>query len=619
MRKEGDHVPNPHPVSACDPYPPIGDYGFIADCHSSALVSKDGSIDWCCMPRIDSGSCFGRLLGWETGGFCRLAPADPFTIRRDYIADTLILQTVYQTEKGKVRLTDLFPLREGGRQLPHLQLMRVVEGLEGEVLMKLDIFPCFDYGAILPWVKTYRGTGYMAIGGRDGLLISGDFTLEKDGPHGITAQGMVKSGERLRLSVVYRPPEELDREEIDPPDAAEMDRRLEESISLWQGWSARGTASGNYGDLVRRSALVLKGLSNARTGAMAAAATTSLPEAFGGTRNWDYRFTWIRDSVFATRSLLAIGHWNEADDFRRFIERSAAGSAAELQIMFGVGGERRLTEFEVTTLAGYRGAQPVRIGNAAYQQIQLDMYGELLDLAWRWHLGGHSPDDAYWEFLVEIVGEVSRNWRREDHSIWELRGKRRHFVFSKVMCWSAVDKAIALAKELGREAPLEAWTSLGAEIRREVENKGYDRERGVFVQYFGARHCDAALLRLPMTGFIAFDDPRMLRTVDAIKSELEVAGLLRRYPAGSDGFPEDEGTFLACTFWLAECLARQGRLAEAREVFQRAADCGNDLSLFTEEYDQRSRRALGNFPQALTHMSLISAAVALENLKKSLG
>jgi GH15 family glucan-1,4-alpha-glucosidase len=359
-----------------------------------------------------------------------------------------------------------------------------------------------------------------------------------------------------------------------------------------------------------RSAMVLKALTQATTGAIAAAATTSLPEAPGGSRNWDYRASWVRDSVFALRSLAELGYAAEADGFRRFVQRSAAGSAEELQIMYGLRGERRLAEMTLDDLEGYGGARPVRIGNAAARQHQHDVYGELLDLAWSWHRQGHSPDADDWRFLVELVNAAAERWRTPDRGIWELRGRPRHLVHSKAMCWVALDRGLRLAADLGFAAPVARWTATRAAIHAAVERRGYDPGRGVFTQAFGRAELDAALLLLPSVGFVAWDDPRMLRTVDALRRELEVDGLLLRYRT-ADGLEGTEGTFVACTFWLAECLARQGRATEARAAFARASATANDLGLFAEEFDPATGTLLGNFPQALTHLSHIAAAVAL--------
>jgi GH15 family glucan-1,4-alpha-glucosidase len=360
--------------------------------------------------------------------------------------------------------------------------------------------------------------------------------------------------------------------------------------------------------------VVLKGLSNAPTGAIAAAATTSLPESPGGSRNWDYRYSWVRDSCFTVRTLAELGYAREADGFRRFIERSCAGNAGKLQILFGVGGERRLDEREIPELEGYRGAGPVRVGNAAERQVQLDVYGELLDLAWSWHQRGHAPDDDYWEFLVELVNDTVRKWRGPDQGIWEMRGEPRHFVLSKAMCWLAVDRGVRLAEDLRRPAPVEAWRAARGEIRAWLDEEGFDRSRGTFVQAQGLPVMDSSLLLLPIYGIVAADDDRMVRTVEAIRRDLDQDGLLRRYER--DDLEGEEGVFLACTFWLAECLARQGNYADGEAVFRRAIATSNDLGLFAEEYDTRNREMLGNFPQGLTHLALIAAAVALGRAAK---
>jgi GH15 family glucan-1,4-alpha-glucosidase len=598
-----------------DRYPPISDYAFIADCHSSALVSRSGSIDWCCMPRFDSGSCFGRLLDWERGGYCQIAAAHPYETSRKYTEDTLILETHFRTREGEARLLDFFPMRRGGRHTPYQQILRITEGTEGQIDLLIDIVPRFNYGAIKPWIRRCGETGFIAIGGKDGLLISGNLPLEMKDRHGLRGSCLIRKGDRFYLSILYRPPEELDQGRVDIPTAEQIDLRLHETIGWWHAWCSQGTSDGPFARHLRRSATVLKGLSNAPTGAITAAPTTSLPEAPGGSRNWDYRFSWIRDSVFAVRSLGRLGFHKEADGFRRFIERSAAGSAEELQILFGLEGERRLHEFVIGELEGYRGAAPVRIGNAAVQQVQLDVFGELLDLAWSWHLRGQSPDDDYWEFLVEIVNAAAEGWHRPDHGIWEIRGKPRHFVQSKAMCWGALHRGIRLAEELGRDGPVEAWKKARSEVKQAIEEKGYDSNRGVFVQAFGHPALDAALLLLPVTGFIDYKDERMIRTTDAIRQELGENGLLYRYAPGADDLNGKEGTFLACSFWLAECLAKQRRLEEAQKVFERALATGNDLGLFSEEYDPDHAEMLGNFPQALTHLSLINAAVALAEME----
>jgi GH15 family glucan-1,4-alpha-glucosidase len=615
MKKNTPNEGGRHPI------PAISEYGFIADCHSAALVSRGGSIDWCCMPRLDSESCFGRLLGWERGGYCLLAPSVEHETSRRYLENTLIIETVFRSEGGEARLVDFFPMREGGEHRPHHQIIRMVEGIRGRIPFFVEISPRFDYGAIKPWIRCARGY-FTAVGGDAGFLISADFPLTLSRRHEISGGFEIGKNERARLSLMFRRPEELEEGLVEPPDAAEIDRRFEGTMGWWRSWSSKGKSiAGPYAEPVRRSAIVLKGLSNAPTGAIAAAATTSLPEVPGGSRNWDYRFSWIRDSCFSVRSLAELGYTAEADGFRRFIERSAAGSSDELQILFGPGGERRLQEYEIPELSGYRNSKPVRVGNAAKGQRQLDVYGELLELAWNWHRRGHSPDDDYWEFLEGLVDDAARLWREPDQGIWEMRGAPRHFVQSKAMCWVALDRGIRIAESTGRKSPLEAWKEARGDIRRTVEKEGYDAERGVFVQAFDTRDLDASLLLMPIFGFLDYHDDRMMRTLAAIREDLEVDGLLRRYPPGTDGLEGTEGTFLACTFWLAECLARQGRLEEAHMVFRRGLSAGNDLGLFSEEFEPAGSMMLGNFPQGLTHLSLIAAAVAIaeEEPKKERG
>ena len=600
-------------------YPPISDYAYISDCHSSALISRSGSIDWCCMPRIDSKSCFGRLLGWEKGGYCQIVPAKASKTSRRYLEDTLVLETTFSNDQGEARLLDCFTMRKGGKLDPHKQILRIAQGVRGRVEFIVHIAPRFDYGAIKPWIRTYKEDSHIAIGGNDGLLICGDIRLKMERRHFLTGSFAVEQGHLFHLSIVHRRPEELDENVVGVPDIHEMERRLEETIDWWHFWTLKGKAQGPYAPFIRRSSIVLKGLTNAPTGAIAAAPTTSLPESFGGSRNWDYRYTWVRDSFLTVRSLAEIGHVSEADGFRRFLERSAAGSADEVQIFFGVGGERRLHEYEIKELEGYRKAKPVRVGNAAARQTQLDMYGELLDLAWHWHNRECFPDDDYWEFLVELVSAAARKWNEPDRGIWEMRGEPRHFVFSKAMCWAALNRGLKLAEDLGRKAPLDLWKKARDEVCNAIAERGYDGRRGVFIQAFNKPEMDASLLLLPTVGFVEYGDERMIRTTDTIRADLEEDGLLRRYATGNDELEGKEGVFLACSFWLAECLARQGRLDEAHEVFKRALATGNDVGLFSEEYDTERREMLGNFPQGLTHLSLITAAVALSDMEKKRG
>lgn len=604
-----------------DRYPPISDYGFIADCHASALVSRAGSIDWCCMPRFDSKSCFGRLLDWRTGGYYQIVPVEVYESSRRYLPDTLVLETTFRTASGEARLFDCLAVRPGSPRHPYRQLLRILEGVLGQVDFRIEIVPRFEYGAVKPWIRHFsrrQSEFHVALGGNNGMLVTGSQPLNMRGRHDLEGGTKTEPGRRVSLSVIWVPPEELDEGRVDSAVFDRLDHGLDETVAWWRSWCAQGRTDLPYPGLVRRSAIVLKGLSNVSTGAIAAAPTASLPEAPGGVRNWDYRYSWIRDSTFAVNSLAVLGHAEEAESFRRFIERSAAGSAEELQILFGVGGERHLHEYEIKWLEGYRGARPVRVGNAAEVQLQLDAYGELLELAWRWHMRGKSPDADYREFLFGLVNSAAESWHQPDCGIWEMRGSPRHFVQSKVMCWAALDRGIKLLDEFGWDGPSVEWRRTRAEIRSAIECYGYDSARGTFVQAFDSAEMDAALLLLPTVGFVDFDDERMIRTTDAIRSALSENGLLRRYRAGSDGLKGKEGVFLPCSFWLAECLARQRRLEEAEQVLRRVLATANDLGLFSEEYDVERGEMLGNFPQCLTHLSLITAVVALDEMQQCL-
>jgi GH15 family glucan-1,4-alpha-glucosidase len=598
-------------VADPDAYRPIGDYALIGDCHAGALVSRDGSIDRCCMPRFDSASVFGRLLDAQRGGSCSIRPQDgDVAVSRRYVGDSLVLETTFRRSSGEARLVDCFTTRAGGGRDPYRQLLRTVEGVRGWLPFELLVAARFDYGEVQPWLRR-RGVGlYSAIGGNDGLVISCDADLERVDEHDLRAAFRVRAGQRVHLSITYVHPEEIDPALPGPPPPAELDRRLEDTIAWWQRWAERIQLDSQDAPAARRSAIVLKGLQNAPTGAIVAAPTTSLPETPDGSRNWDYRATWVRDSAFTVRSLAALGADAEADGFRRFVERSAAGSTETLQIAYGPGGERRLTEITLD-LEGYQGARPVRIGNAAAKQTQLDVYGELLDLSWRWHRRGSSPDDDYWRFLLELVDAAAERWQEPDRGIWELRGEPRQLVHAKVLCWVALDRGLKLADECLRRAPTRRWTKVRDEIREAVEHDGYDKGRGVFVQSFGSDALDAALLLLPSVDFVAYDDERMLRTAEAIRTDLDDGhGLILRY-RGDESLAGQEGAFITCSFWLAECLAHQGRVQDARELFDRVSACGSDLGLLPEEYDSRTGELRGNYPQGLSHLSHIAAAVAL--------
>jgi GH15 family glucan-1,4-alpha-glucosidase len=601
---------NPHP------YPPIEDYALISDCESAALVGRNGAIDWCCMPHMDADSCFGRLLDWRAGGHCTIAPADAnaASCSRAYEPGSMVVATRFDHPDGSVLLHDFFAMfGDPGRHDETDHLVRTARCERGTMALRLDLVPRFDFGAILPDLQKVRPGLYTACGSNKGLLIHCNLPLQVDRDEAaLRGEFALLAGDTLSLSIRFVRPELLAQAVRQwQPDCAQLEQRLAQTLAWWDGWERSAGRAPHPDGLTRRSALALKALCFERTGAIAAAATTSLPEAPGGERNWDYRFSWIRDSVLAVRALHALGFVREADRFRAFIERSAAGNACQLQLMYGLDGRRRLTEQTLDHLEGWRGARPVRVGNAAADQTQLDIYGSLLELAWLWHDQTHPIDPAYWEFLVHAVDVACERWREPDHGIWEMRDAPRHFVHSKAMCWVAIDRGIRLARRHRLAAPTARWSSVGERIRHEVDREGYDAQLGVFRQSYGQTHADAALLLLPQFGYLRHDDPRMLRTTDWIRQELDQGGLLLRY-AVPDGLPQPEGTFLPSTFWLAECLARQGRLDQAWRCYDRAAACANELGLFSEEFARDGSGMLGNFPQALTHLSQITARLALD-------
>jgi GH15 family glucan-1,4-alpha-glucosidase len=594
------------------PYPAIADYGLIADGQSAALVSRGGSIDWCCLPRFDSGSCFGRLLDWERGGHFSIAPAEgarEATIHRSYLGDTMVLDTRFRVEGGEARLIDCLAMSREGPTGTGPQILRVIDGVRGSVEFEIEVRPRFDYGEIDAWFRRYGANLYSAIGGDDGLVIAGDPEFEAD-EHSVRARCAVRSGERMRIAVAYADPATIDEQEPGAPESGELDRALDDTIAFWENWVEKLSVESQERSVTVRSALTLKALIHDRTGALVAAPTSSLPESAGGVRNWDYRYSWIRDSALASRSLIDLGCDEEADAFRRFIERSAAGNADDLQIMYGLGGERRQDEIDLD-LEGYRGAKPVRIGNEASKQLQLDVLGQLVDQSWRWYERGHEPDDDYWRFIVDLANTASERWNEPDRGIWEWRAEPKHFTHSKVLCWVAVDRALELARRCMRKAPERRWRATRDEIRETVERRGYEKRRGIFVQALDEHDLDAALLRMPMVGFIDYNDERMVRTADAIREQLDADGLIYRHRS-KDGLKGREGAFLPASFWLAEVLAGQHRLNEAQDVFDRAVAMANGLGLFSEEYDPKAQEMLGNFPQALTHLSHIEAALALE-------
>jgi len=571
----------------------ISDYALLADCRGAALVARDGSIDWCCLPRFDSGSLFARMLDPDAGS-CTVSVVDGHVGDRRYLDETFVLETALHADGGEARLLDLMPLSDSG-------LLRIVEGVRGTVTVRFRVALRFDYGEVQPFLRD-RGRGvFLATGGDNGLLCLGNLRAEGDD---LVAEVTVREGERGRLLLAVHSPETLD--DVTPPTEDELDGMLEHTLARWRDWSATTTHPS-----LNRSALVLKAMTYEPTGAMVAAPTTSLPESPAGEerRTWDYRYAWIRDSALATRCLSELGHDAEALAFRSFIGRAGAGAAGHVCVFYGVGGERRLPEQELD-LRGFDGARPVRIGNDAGHQLQLDAYGHLIEQGWAWTELGRPPDDDQWRFLHALAEAAAERWSEPDRGIWEWRGEPKHFVHSKFMCWVALDRGIRIAERSLRRAPLRRWKVTRDEIREAVLSQGFDASRGTFVQAFGEPWLDAACLRLPSYGFLPYDDERMLGTVAAIRATLEEDGLLRRYDA-DDGMPP-EGAFLPCSFWLVECLAGQGQVAEARTVFDRTLRTATDLGLFAEEADPATGKLLGNFPLVLTHLSHIHSSLALD-------
>ena len=577
---------------------PIEDYAIVGDTHTAALISKQGSIDWLCLPRFDSGACFAALLGTEDHGRWLLAPAGGVkrTTRR-YRGDTLVLETEHETEDGVVRVTDCMPPRRG-----EADLFRIVEGVRGAVPMRMDLRLRFDYGSVVPWVRRMPG-GLRAVAGPDAIELWSEVELHGE-DFATTADFEVRANHRYAFSLTWHSSTD--------PAPAPLDARwaVAHTEEWWRRWASACTYEGEWRDAVMRSLLTLKALTYAPTGGIVAAATTSLPETLGGVRNWDYRFCWLRDATFTLYSLLSAGFEREARAWRDWLIRAVAGRPEELQIMYGVAGERRLTELELGWLPGYQGAAPVRIGNRATEQFQLDVYGEVIDLLHTAGAAGLEHDDAAWRVERAILDFLEGAWDQPDEGIWEVRGPRRHFTHSKVMAWVAFDRAVRTVEGSDLEGPLDRWRELRAGIHREICERGFDAERTTFVQFYGSDRLDASLLMMPLVGFLPVDDGRITGTIAAIQRDLQRDGFVRRYANDEDveGVPGQEGAFLACTFWLADCLALAGRDEEARTVFRSLLDIRNDVGLLAEEYDVGRGRMAGNFPQALSHVSLIDTA-----------
>ncbi|MEU5667664.1 glycoside hydrolase family 15 protein [Streptomyces longwoodensis] len=586
--------------------PRIEDYALIGDEQTAALVGPDGSVDWLCLPRFDSGACFARLLGDEDNGHWRIAPKGvrgPCT-RRAYRPDTLVLDTEWETDEGVVRVTDLMPQRDVAPDL-----VRIVEGVRGRVTVRSTLRLRFDYGAVIPWMR--RADGHrVAIAGPDAVWLRTEPPVRTWGEDfGTHSEFTVAEGERVAFVLTWHPSHHPRPPLVDPFEA------LRTSVEDWRAWAARCTYDGPHRDAVVRSLITLKALTYRPTGGIVAAATTSLPEQLGGVRNWDYRFCWLRDSTLTLGALLAAGYHEEAEAWRNWLLRAVAGDPADLQIMYGLAGERRLPEAELPWLSGFAGSAPVRIGNAAVEQLQLDVYGEVMDSLSLGRRAGLSPRPHVWSLQCVLMRWLDENWRQPDEGLWEVRGGRRQFVHSKVMVWVAADRAVrALEEHPELRGDPDRWRALRDEVHQEVCEKGYDPERNTFTQSYGSRDLDASLLLIPRVGFLPPDDPRVVGTVDAIRDELGHGGLVRRYTtdgATVDGLPGDEGTFLVCSFWLADALHMTGRTKEARELFERLAGLANDVGLLSEEYDPVAGRHVGNFPQAFSHIGLVNTALTL--------
>jgi GH15 family glucan-1,4-alpha-glucosidase len=591
--------------------PPIAGYALLGDARTAALVSREGSIDWWCPPRFDAPSCFGRLLDWERGGCCAIAPVDGAArfVTRAYVGDSLVLSSTLRGAGGAVRVTDCLPVPADDEEVEAVELLRIVEGLAGEMTLDVRVAPRFEYGREAPALRRVDERVWWAHGADDALAIAGDAVLAPAGDE-LGGRVTVGAGERVRLWIRRVPAARAGEGSIPRP--GELDARLDATLAWWREWARRIRYDGPDPLGVRRSALVLKALTYGPTGAIVAAPTTSLPERIGSGRTWDYRYAWVRDSSYSARSLAELGCEEDASRFRRFIERCTRDGAEELEVAYAVDGGQRVDERELA-LDGYAGSRPVRVGNDAARQFQLDGFGEVVNMAWRWHSRGHSPDAELWRFLVALIDRAAACWEEPDAGIWEWRGAPEHFVHSKALCWSALDRGIALAQECRLEAPIARWAAAREALGSAIDARGYDAERGVFVQVFDRPWLDAAALLLPTVGVVAWEDERMRRTTEAIRRELDAGdgALLWRYTR-ADGIDEQgEGAFLACSFWLVEQLARGGDADGAAEVFERACTVANDVGLFAEEVDPGSGALLGNFPQALTHLAHVSAAIAL--------
>jgi GH15 family glucan-1,4-alpha-glucosidase len=584
----------------------LEEYAFIGDCITAALVSRDGSIDWLCWPRFDSSACFAGLLGNDDHGHWRIAPKAPSRSVRGYRDGTLILTTRFDTAEGSVELIDFMPLGT-----PTSHVVRMLRGLSGCVTMVAELMLRFEYGSAVPWVETLDDGSVRAICGPEMVLLRSPVKHHGQ-DHTTVAEFTVREGDSIPMVLSYC----SSHEQLGP--ALDAESALHATETAWREWSDRCAPAGRLTDVVKQSLLVLKGLTYAPTGGIVAAPTTSLPEQAGGVRNWDYRYCWLRDATFTLLALGGAGYADEARAWRDWLLRAVAGSPEQIQIMYGIGGERRLPEWEAKWLPGFEQASPVRIGNAAASQLQLDVFGEVVDAMFQARLQGMPPSPRSRAIGGALMDYLESNWNQPDEGIWEVRGPRQHFTHSKVMAWVAFDRAVKAVEQLGMEGPADRWAALRDRIHDEVCRNAFDPELNSFVQSYGSKALDASLLLLPLVGFLPVDDPRMVSTLATIERRLTFDGLIFRYDTDQteDGLPPGEGAFIACSLWFADTLILAGRKAEARAMFERILSLRNDVGLLAEEYDPRAQRQMGNFPQAFSHVALVNTAL---NLTRSEG
>lgn len=584
----------------------IADYALIGDCETAALVDRDGSIDWLCWPRFDSDACFAAILGNRSNGHWRIAPTGDFKTSRQYRPGTLILETLFETETGCVALIDFMPPRGA---ISHV--VRLVEGRRGRVAMRMNLVLRFGYGAIVPWVQRIGDQAITAIAGPSMAVLRTPAPMRGEDMTTVS-DFTVSEGERTPFVLSHQ------ASHLPPAPAIDIQAALGETETFWRAWLDKRDLDGPYAQAVARSLITLKAMTYAPTGGLVAAPTTSLPEQFGGQRNWDYRFCWIRDSTLTLLAMMNAGYHEEAAAWLAWLQRAVAGDPAAMQIMYGIGGERRLTEWTADWLAGHEDSKPVRIGNAAYQQFQLDVLGELMDTFHQARCGGLPTDPSAWALQRVLVDHVTKVWNDPDQGLWEVRGAPRRFTYSRVMAWVAIDRAIKSAEAFGLDGPVADWRALRETIKADVWAHGFDRARNTFTQTYGAPALDASLLLLAQVGFLEPNDPAYIGTVEAIERELLVDGFVQRYrtEATDDGLPPGEAAFLACSFWLADAYAMIGRDADARRLFERLIAVANDVGLLAEEYDPGSCRFAGNFPQAFSHIGLINTASNLTRHRK---